>query len=286
MHPATKGAITCLNMKSLRVFSLNRSVLFSTYQREPRLFCCAYPSCIVHRLGAHDVFLYEIAFISIWYNRSLSFPFTLVSDIVPVPAPVLIPIPVLGLISRFVLVLSVPTPFSSFLLSLPPSVSQSLLFLSLVYYSPFGITSSDRRQVLLQELLATCRRQLLSAEMMPRTRWEYRLFPNVADTKLSASSSCLSIMFPVPISDPGPALVPTPILVLGVRPLSRLLLCVLLCVYICVCIYYIVYDHTSRSFNPSHYIPSTLILSRGTKELYYKIWNRMGGEGTQSLYSS
>ena len=152
MHPATKGAITCLNMKSLRVFSLNRchflhiiESLDCSVVRIPHLYSTMYFCMRLHLLP----FGITAAYISL---------FTLVSDIAPVPAPVLIPIPVLGLIPRFILVLSVPTPCSSFLLSLPRSVFQSLPFLSLVYYSPFGTTSSNRRQVLLQELLATCRR--------------------------------------------------------------------------------------------------------------------------------
>ena len=118
----------------------------------------------------------------------------------------------------------------SFLQSPPPSVFQSLPTPSLVFCSPLGTTTSGRRQVVLQELLVTCKRQFLSAEMMQRTGWQYLFFPHKLWIQNSLLAPFLSpLLFPLSITDPVPELVPIPVLDYVVRSLSRLLLCVLVC---------------------------------------------------------
>ena len=92
-------------------------------------------------------------------------PSPLLSTIVPVPVPVSTPIPVFVPIPVLALV---PAPVSA-----PVTVSS---FPFLGSCSPFGTTSSGRRRVLRLKLMTTCRRYLLSTEMLPRSEWQYLVF--------------------------------------------------------------------------------------------------------------
>ena len=55
----------------------------------------------------------------------------------------------------------------------------------LLFYSPLGSTSSDWRRGLRPKLLATCKRHLLSTEMMPRADPLLYFSPDVADSQVS-----------------------------------------------------------------------------------------------------
>ena len=134
----------------------------------------------------------------------LFLPSTLVSVLLIVP--VLAPIPALVLIPVLVLVL------------VPVTV---LSFPSLVSCSSLDTTSSGRRRVLRRNMLSTCRRHLLSIEMMMMPR-----------TLLLPPSSFLLPPFPLhylslSLSDPAPSPSPSPFPLLPsfqspLRPCSRL----------------------------------------------------------------
>ena len=90
-------------------------------------------------------------------------------------------------------------------------------FPSLVPCFPLSTTSPDRRQDLRPKLITSCRRHLLSTEMLPRAEWQclvlyYDFFPDVADTRALPPPSLLSsfsIPFPSPI--PSSLSLPSPL---------------------------------------------------------------------------
>ena len=117
----------------------------------------------------------------------LSLPSTLISIIVPVPIPNIAPISSFMLIPVLALVPDrAPVPVTI------PS------FLSLMPCSPLGTTWLGRRRVLRPKLLATCRRYLLSTEMMPRTKLQSLVFYSVCFLmwripELISPPSCVSV---------------------------------------------------------------------------------------------
>ena len=127
----------------------------------------------------------------------------------PVLTPVFSPIPTLVLI-HILLPPSVPTP-----IPVPVTVSY---FPFLVSCSPLGTKSSGRRRVLRPKLLATCRRHLLSTEIMPCVEWQCLVFYSASFLMwripdLSSSPPSLSIIIVFPVSNP----VPNPVLCFSYR---------------------------------------------------------------------
>ena len=89
----------------------------------------------------------------------------------------------------------------------PPFPLTVSFFPSPLSGSPFGTTSSGRHHVLRQKLLVTCRRHLLPAEIIPRTKWQCLIFYSVfflmrRILNRSSSLSSLSVIVPFNVSDP------------------------------------------------------------------------------------
>ena len=130
---------------------------------------------------------------------------------------------------------SCSSPYSPPLPPVPAPVPVFITVLSLPFVVPCsspGTTSLGKSRILHPNLLATCRRHLLSTEMMARTEWQclvfyYAYFPMWPLLEFSTFHSSLLIFVPFPVSDSAPVSAttlvfvpaPVPVQFACVRPL-------------------------------------------------------------------